>query len=61
MSDRQHKKLNLLINFPNSIFIKFDVKAYWRRTCIQNKLAYKVSSYFKVFIYLPDIKRPKFF
>ena len=28
----------------NSIFIKICFKAYWRWTCIQNKLAYKVYS-----------------
>ena len=61
MSGRQHKKLNLLIVFSNSIFIKFDVKAYWRWTCIQNKLAYKVSFYFMLFICHPDVKRLKFF
>ena len=42
MSGRRHKKLNLLIEF--SIFIKFYFKAYWRWICIQNKLAYYVSS-----------------
>ena len=26
---RRHKKLNLLIEFSNSIFIKFYFKAYW--------------------------------
>ena len=44
MSCRQHKILNLLIEFSNSIFIKICFKAYWCGTCIQNKLAYKVSS-----------------
>ena len=44
MSVRQHKKLNLLIEFSNSILVKFYFKVCWRRTCIQNKLAYQVSS-----------------
>ena len=39
MSGRQHKKLSLLIEFSNSILIKFYFKAYWRWTCIQNRLA----------------------
>ena len=60
MSGRRHKKLNLLIKFSDSIFIKFDVKAYLRWTCIQNKLAYKVPFYFKLFSCLADVKRPKF-
>ena len=29
MSIRWHKKLNLLIEFSNSIFIKFYFKAFW--------------------------------
>ena len=29
MSVRRHKKLNLLIEFSNSIFIKFYFKAFW--------------------------------
>ena len=41
MSDRQHKKLNLLSEFSNSIFKKNNIfKAYWSLTCTQNKLAY---------------------
>ena len=44
MSGRRHKILNLLIEFSNSIFIKIYFKAYWRWTCIQNKLPYKVYS-----------------
>ena len=43
MSGRRHKKLNLIIRFPSPIFIIFLKKAYWFSTCIQNKLAYKVS------------------
>ena len=35
MSGRRHKKL---IEFSNSIFLRFYFKAYWRWTCIQNKL-----------------------
>ena len=48
MSSRWHQKLNLLIEFWNSIFIKFLFKAYkkigllW--TCIQNQLACYFSS-----------------
>ena len=44
MSVIRHKILNLLTEFLNSIFIKICFKAYWRWTCIKNKLAYKVSS-----------------
>ena len=40
MSVRWQKKLNFLNEFSHSIFIKFYFKAYWHRTCIQNKLAY---------------------
>ena len=43
MSSRWHKKLNFLIEFSNSIFIKFYFEAYWCWTCIQSKLACKVS------------------
>ena len=39
-SGRQHKNLNLLIEFSNSIFKKLCFKAYWRWTYIQNKRAY---------------------
>ena len=35
MSSTQHKKLNLLIVFLNSIFIKLYFKAYFSWTCIQ--------------------------
>ena len=61
MSGRWHKKLSLLIKLSNSIFIKFDVKPFWCWVCIQNKESYKVSFYFKLFICLPDVKRPKLF
>ena len=44
LSDRRHKKLNLLIEFSNSISLKFYFKANWHWTCIQNKLAYSVFS-----------------
>ena len=43
ISGRSLKKLNLLIEFWNSIFIKFYFKACWDWTCIQKKLACKVS------------------
>ena len=46
MSGRKHKKLNLLIEFSNSIFIKFYLKASWCWTCIQNKLAMFEAFYF---------------
>ena len=39
MSVRLYKKLNLLIEYSNSMFIKFYFKAYWFWPCIQNKLA----------------------
>ena len=42
MSSRQYKKLNLLIEYWNSIFIKF---YFWAH---QNKLAYYVLFYFKL-------------
>ena len=44
MSGRRHKKLNLLIQFLNSIFIKLYFETYRHWTCIQNKLACYVSS-----------------
>ena len=50
MSGRRHKKLILLIEF--SIFIKFYFKAYWRWICIQNKLAYYVSSILSYLFFL---------
>ena len=59
MSCRRHKKLNFLIKFSNSIFIKFEVKVYWRWTCVQNKLIYKVSFYFQQFVCVPDVKKTK--
>ena len=59
ISGRWLKKINLLIEFWNSIFIKFYFKTYWHWTYIQKKLACKVS--FKLFIYSPHEKRPKFF
>ena len=40
MGGRRHKKLNLVVEFSNSIFIKFYFKAYWDSICIQNKLSY---------------------
>ena len=48
MYGRRHKKLNLLNEFPNSVF-NFDFlfiyfQAYWRCTSIQNKLACKFCS-----------------
>ena len=46
MSGRQHKKLNRLIEFRNSIFINFTlkyIKVGWLQSCIQNKLACYVS------------------
>ena len=49
MSGRRHKKLNLLIDFWNSIFMKFYFTAYWHWTCIQNKLAYKFPSILNYF------------
>ena len=47
------KKINLLTEFSDLIFIKFYFKACWNWTCIQNKLAYQV--------YPPDVKTPKCF
>ena len=56
---RRHKKLNLLIEFWNSVFIKFDFEAY------QNQVASSLHSkkidllcffLFQAFIYPPDTK-----
>ena len=54
ISGTLHKKLNLLIEFWNSIFIKNFFKAY------ENRLASKlIQNYeFAIFIYPPDVKRP---
>ena len=60
ISSRRHKKLNLLIEFWNSIFRKFYFEAY------QNKLASSLHSkwisllwsfLFYTIIYPPDVKR----
>ena len=40
MSIRQQKKLNLLIEFSNSIFIKFYFKVLWRWNFVQNTLTF---------------------
>ena len=51
MPGRQQKKLNLLTEFSNLIFVKFYFKAYWCWICLQNKLAYLTSFfYFKLFL-----------
>ena len=44
MSGRRHKKLNLLIEFSNSFFIKSNFKAFWHQNYVQNTLVYQVSS-----------------
>ena len=44
MSGRRLKKLDLLIEFSNPIFIKFYFKAERRWTCIQNDIASKLFS-----------------
>ena len=56
MSGRWQKKLNLLIEFSDSIFIKF----YLKHIGIQNKSVYSFF-YFQLFVCPPDVKRPKFF
>ena len=51
MSSRQLKKLNLLIEFCNSIFIKFYFHAYQNKlpsSLLQNKLACHILFYFKL-------------
>ena len=58
ISGRRHKKLNLLTEFWNSIFIIFflkRIKTKWLRACIQNKSACYVLFCFKLFP--PGIKR----
>ena len=40
ISCRRQKKLNLLLEFSNSILIKHYLKGYYRLTCSQNKLVY---------------------
>ena len=40
MSIRQQKKLNLLIEFSNPIFIKFYFKVLWRWNFVQNTLTF---------------------
>ena len=59
MSGRRHKRLYLLIEFSNSIFIKFYFKTYWCWLCIQDSLL--GFFYFKLFICPPDVKRTKVF
>ena len=59
MSGRQHKKTQSY-ECPNSIFIKFYFKAYWKLTCIHNRLADSFF-YFKLFICSPDVKRSNLF
>ena len=61
MSGRWYKILNLRTEFSNSIFIKICFKAYWRWTCIQNKLAFKVSSILSYFFVLSRSKKIKTF
>ena len=58
-SGRWLKKLNVLIEFSNSIFIKFYFKADWHWTWIQVFL--QSFFCFKLFICLSALKRPKFF
>ena len=63
MSSRQHKKLNLLIEFSNSIFRKFYFKAYWHWTYIQYKIGYYVSSILNhlFVLQMSNVKRSKDF
>ena len=51
---KYHKKLSVLTEFLNSIFIKFYFKAYWCWTCILGFY------YFKLFICPPNVRRSKF-
>ena len=59
VSVRRHKKLNLLTEFSNSIFIKFYFKAFWHWKFVQNWLV--GFFYFKLFICHSDVIRPKSF
>ena len=60
MSGRRHKILNLLIESSNLIIVKICFKAYWHWTCIQNKLAYKVSSILS-YLFVSRCKKTKMF
>ena len=63
MYGRRHKKLNLLIEFSNSIFIKFCFKAYKNMLTSNvhsNKIILLGFLYFQLFICPPDVKKPKF-
>ena len=42
MSVRQHEKVDLLIEFWKSIFIKFYFKKFWHWNFVQNTLAYSL-------------------
>ena len=57
MSGRRHKKL---IEFSNSIFLRFYFTAYWRWTCIQNKLGLLGFFYLR-YLFSPDPKKPNIF
>ena len=64
MSGRRHKKLNLLIEFWNSIFIKRHFKAYENKLDSNLHLIYiSLPGFFcfNLFIWLPDVKGPNFF
>ena len=61
MSGRRHKKLNLLIEFSNSVFIFVFILKH-----IGFELAFRINYlrslfYFKLFICPPDGRRPKYF
>ena len=43
MSSRLHKKLNILIEFSTSVFIKFYFIAKWHWTCTQDKVSSTLS------------------
>ena len=63
MYGRRHKKLNLLIEFSNSIFIKFCFKAYkniLRPDLRTKQISLLVFSYFQPFICPPDVKSKNF-
>ena len=62
MSGRRHKKLNLLIEFSNSTFIKFYFKACWcLKICIRNKCAYEVFFLFEAIYLSSRCKQTKMF
>ena len=61
MSVIRHKKLNSLIEFSISIFIKFYFKAFWQLKFCSKFIGLLSFLYFKLFICPSGVKRPKSF